>query len=119
MFGKLNDLELEIPNDFSINDNIKGGYNTTISGFKRGYINSSKKIWTLKYNLLSVENYSLLYAELNKEISNGVQELEVTSTFKIYEPRLKVISENVHIELSDRGFSNNMLIDVTLTLLQI
>jgi len=120
-WGKLNDLELNAPSGFSVTDEVLGGYNTTLSGTKRRYIKAVKKVWTLKYDTLPVASYDLIYAEFEKEIPTGLQQSQTYAVFTVYEGTLGINAENVHIEISDRGFipGSNYLSSVEVRLVQI
>jgi hypothetical protein len=120
-WGKINNLELDSPSGFSVSDEVIGGFNVTLEGGKRRYIKAVKKIWTISYDLLSKDNYDLIYAEFEKEIPVGLQESQSYSTFTVYEGALGINNENVHMDISSRGFipGTDYLSSVEVTLTQI
>jgi hypothetical protein len=121
MWGKINDLEINAPSGFSVTDEVIGGYNVTLSGTKRRYIKAVKKVWHLSYDLLSVANYDLIYAEFAKEIPAGIQESETYATFTVYEGTLAITDEHVHLDISNRQFipGTDYLSGVEITLTQV
>ena len=121
MWGKINDLEIEAPSSFSSEDQVLGGYNTTLSGTKRRYIKAVKKIWTISYDILSVNDYDAIYAEFAKEIPTSMQESDTYSVFTIYDAVAGVTNENVHMDISSRSFlpGTNYLSTVEVTFTQV
>ena len=103
-WGKINNLEINAPSGFSVEDEVIGGYNTTLTGTKRRYIKAVKKVWKISYDLLPVTDYDLIYAEFAKEISTGLQESQTYSVFTVYEGTLAINNENVHMDISARNF---------------
>ena len=120
-WGKINNLELNAPSGFSVEDEVIGGYNATLTGTKRRYIKAVKKVWKLSYDLLSVTDYDLIYTEFAKEIPTGLQESQTYATFTVYEGTLVINNEQVHMDISARNFipGTNYLSSVELILTQV
>jgi len=121
MWGKINDLEINAPSKFSVSEEVIGGYNTTLTGTKRRYIKAVKKVWSIAYDLLSVADYDLIYAEFAKEIPSTIQESQTYATFTVYEGTLAINNENVHLDISARNFipGTDYLSGVEITLTQV
>ncbi len=120
MFGKINDLEINDPSEFSVEDKVIGGFNETINGTKRFYVKAVKKVWTLTYDKMNLSDYNNIYAELQKEVTAGMQLSETYALFTINDSTLNVTNEKVHIELSNRNFLTvNFLENIEIILTQV
>jgi hypothetical protein len=106
-FGKLNSIDIPSPSNFSIEDKVNGGFNTTMMGNRRRYISSVKKVWRLKYNNLLIDDYNNIYNEMMKEVASGLQLTNVDAIFTINEERFSVSGEHVHIDITNRDFVNS------------
>ena len=121
MWGKINNLEIKAPSGFSTNNDIIGGFNTTLEGTKRRYIKAVKKVWTLTYSYLTTDEYDNIYTEFAKEIPSSLQESQTYATFTVYENLMNINNENVHISISPRNIvpGTNYLSNVEITLTQV
>ena len=120
MFGTINDLEIDNPSSFSVEDNVIGGFNGTINGNKRMYVKDIKKVWRLTYDRLHLNVFNNIHSESEKEISTGLQTSEVYANFTIYDADFNVTDESVHIDISNRDFSDvDFLENVEITLTQV
>lgn len=118
MFGKINDLEISAPSEFSEGQEVIGGFNTTINGSTRRFVNATKKRWTLTYNNLSLLDYNRIYTEFAKQIPTGLQEENIYALFTVYD--LDITDEQVLIEVSSRDFfGQNFSEKVVINLIQI
>jgi hypothetical protein len=120
-WGKINSLVINAPSSFSPSDQVIGGFNTTLGGTKRRFIKAVKKVWTLTYDLLTTTDYDALYVEFSKEIPAGLQESQTYAIFTVYDSRVGVNSEQVHMDISSRNFvpGTDYLSSVTVTLTQV
>lgn len=120
-WGSINSLAIAAPSDFQEDIEIIGGYNTTLQGRRRRYIKATKKIWRLRYNLLSTDDYDEFYTEFGKEVPSGLQASDPNTTFTINDARMRVNNEAVHMDMNNRNVipGTDYLSDVQITLSQV
>jgi len=120
-WATLDSTELDSPSSFRETNEVIGGYNITLSGAKRRYIKAIKKIWTLGYDILTVEKYDELLVQYNNLVPSGLQESQSYMTFTIEDSNLGVSEEQVHLDISDRDIvpGTNLLSSIEITLTQL
>lgn len=120
-FGTLDSITLPYPSSFSESREVIGGYNTTLKGTKRRFIKAIKKQWKIGYDILDSSTYDEIIALYNSLETDGIQESQPYMVLMLEDSRFNVLSENVHMDISDRIMipGTDLICSVEITLTQI
>lgn len=103
-WGYLDNLALPAPSSFNEKIDITGGILQSLGGGLKRNMKNIKKIWTLGYDLLNDNSFSLIYEKITDTYPEKFNFNDNYISFTINNVKLGVINKKVIVQLSERNF---------------